>query len=62
MELATMAEFFQMGGYGGYVWPAYLVSVLVIGGLAVSIWRRGRSLRRQLKRFAEAKAPSDLYG
>jgi len=25
-----MAEFFAMGGYAGYVWPAYGVSILTL--------------------------------
>ena len=28
-----MSEFFQMGGYGGFVWPAYGVSAVILGGL-----------------------------
>jgi heme exporter protein CcmD len=43
-----MSGFFDMGGYGAYVWPAYLISALAIGGLAFFIWRRGRDLRRRL--------------
>ncbi|VAW04848.1 hypothetical protein MNBD_ALPHA05-383 [hydrothermal vent metagenome] len=46
-----MSEFLQMGGYAHFVWPAYIVSVLVIGGLSLAIWRRGRALQRQLSRF-----------
>ncbi len=48
-----MNEFLQMGGYGGYVWPAYIVSAVIIGGLSTSIWLRGRALRRRLSRFEE---------
>lgn len=44
-----MQEFLNMGGYGGYVWPAYLVSVAVLVTLSVAIWRRGRILSRRLK-------------
>ena len=36
-----MAEFFSMGGYGAYVWPCYLLSVLVIGAL---MWTRLKSI------------------
>ncbi|MEP7043789.1 MAG: heme exporter protein CcmD [Dokdonella sp.] len=37
-----MAEFFAMGGYGGYVWPAYAVFfiVLAIDALAPHAQRR----------------------
>lgn len=45
-----MREFLDMGGYGEFVWPAYLISAAVLIALAVSIWRRGRTLSRQLKK------------
>ena len=44
-----MIEFLNMGGYASYVWPAYAVSGLAIGGLVFAIWRRGRALQRRLK-------------
>lgn len=28
--METIMEFFSMGGYGGYVWPSYLVSAGVM--------------------------------
>jgi heme exporter protein D len=28
-----MAHYFSMGGYAAFVWPAYAVSLLGIGGL-----------------------------
>ncbi len=46
-----MNEFLQMGGYGHFVWPAYSVSAIVLGGLSLAIWRRGRALQQQLSRF-----------
>jgi len=43
-----MSEFFDMGGYGAFVWPAYVVSAFVLAALAYSIWRRGRHLKQKL--------------
>lgn len=45
-------EFFTMGGYAVYVWPAYAVAlvVFVVGG-----WQSRRGLRRALSR-AERRA------
>jgi len=43
-----MSAFFDMGGYGAYVWPAYAVSAGAILGLAFFIWRRGQRLRKEL--------------
>ncbi|MEM1192274.1 MAG: heme exporter protein CcmD [Pseudomonadota bacterium] len=40
-----MAEFFAMGGYGVYIWPCYLASAAVIGGLIYRQIGRLRSLR-----------------
>ncbi|QQP89373.1 heme exporter protein CcmD [Skermanella sp. TT6] len=38
-----MAEFFSMGGYAAYVWPAYgVAAVFLVGMLVVSL----RGLRR----------------
>jgi len=39
-----IAEFFAMGGYAAYVWPALLLTVAVMAGLA---WHASRSLRRE---------------
>jgi heme exporter protein D len=43
-----MAEFLAMGGYAAYVWPAFAVTVLVLGGLAWHAWATRRRLRRAL--------------
>lgn len=51
----AMSEFLEMGGYAGYVWPAYGVSAAAILGLAFFIWRRGRRLRKRLKEAEAAR-------
>ena len=33
--MASVDHFFAMGGYAIYVWPAYCLAVLVLGGLLV---------------------------
>jgi heme exporter protein D len=39
-----MAEFFAMGGYAGYVWPAFgITTIVLIGLLVISL----RALRRR---------------
>ena len=35
-----MAEFLNMGGYAQFVWPAYGISALVLGGLALHVIRK----------------------
>ncbi len=43
-----MGEFLQMGGYAAFVWPAYGISLAVLG--VVTVWTivAERKLRRQL--------------
>ena len=48
-----MSEFFAMGGYAAYVWPAYGATALILGGLGYAVWRRGQILK---KRLAEQEA------
>ncbi len=50
-----METFFHMGGYAAYVWPAYIVSALGLGGLAFHTWRRGWMLARRLKAIEAAR-------
>ncbi len=46
-----MTDWFAMGGYAAYVWPAYGVAAVVMGWLAVSSLMRYRSGRRELDRL-----------
>ncbi|HEX3894763.1 MAG TPA: heme exporter protein CcmD [Rudaea sp.] len=55
-----MSDFFGMGGYGAYVWPAYLVFfvVLLFDALSPFIQRRRamRELQSRLKREAAKRS------
>lgn len=52
--------FLAMGGYGGFVWPAFVLTALVMIWLWVTSLRRLRALERAL---AEAKiAPPGSRG
>jgi heme exporter protein D len=46
----TWSEFFNMGGYGFYVWGAYLMALLLIGGEVLLVVKRKKSLPRQIDR------------
>ncbi len=46
--MEQLQDFLAMGGYGGFVWPAFGASALVLGGLWVSSLRRLRGLERAL--------------
>lgn len=41
----------QMGGYAAFVWPAYAVALVVLGGAAAQSWRRYRASVRDLERL-----------
>ncbi len=53
--MEQLRDFFAMGGYGAFVWPAYGASALVLGWLWVSSLRRLRGLERALA--AQGLAP-----
>lgn len=44
-----MADFFAMGGYAAYVWPAYALAALVMVGILVASIRELRSREATLK-------------
>lgn len=52
-----MSDFFAMGGYAAYVWPAYGASVLVLAGMALYVWRRGRALKVRLLKLDASAEP-----
>ena len=61
-----VAEFFAMGGYAVYVWPALGLTAAVMIGLAWQSWRRLRreeavaaELEMSLKFNPAAASPSD---
>lgn len=47
MKWASLAEFAAMGGYGFYVWGAYLVTAAVIGMEILVLVARHRAARRE---------------
>jgi heme exporter protein D len=49
-----------MGGYAGFVWPAYAVALGVLGGIAVQSWRRYRASIRELDRLQRAVPESTI--
>jgi heme exporter protein D len=54
-EASEVSEFFAMGGYAAYVWPAFGFAALVLVGLLAQSWhaaRRREAEFEQLKRLA----------
>ena len=64
-----ISAFFAMGGHAGYVWPTYVLAVVVLAGVLIASIRSARrheralaaaqSLRpgRRRNRAAETRAP-----
>ncbi|MGH7095743.1 MAG: heme exporter protein CcmD [Stellaceae bacterium] len=48
--MAALDRYFAMGGYAVFVWPAYAIALVVIGGVVVLSWRRYRASLRELER------------
>lgn len=46
--MAEIYEFLAMGGHARFVWSAYAVALIAIGGLAVQSARSLRALRREV--------------
>ena len=57
MKVDAISQFFEMGGYGGYVWPAYAVAAIVLGLLFGLSLRAVRSNEAQLRTLQELHPP-----
>lgn len=44
-----MSDFLDMGGYGGFVWPSYLITLVILGGFTLSSWLGMRRQEAELK-------------
>ena len=51
--MSGLQHWAEMGGYATYVWPAYAVALVVLGGIAVQSWRRYRASVRELDRLQQ---------
>ncbi len=52
--MESIPEFFAMGGYAGYVWPAYGVALAVLLGLLVASLRTLRANQAALSALGPA--------
>ena len=43
-----MAEFFDMGGFGSYIWGSYGFAVICLGLLNYASWRKAKTTAEQL--------------
>ena len=52
-----MGGFLSMGGHGAYIWPAYGIAVLALGGLLLwSLWTRAKVQRELEARGLDRRA------
>ena len=51
-----MAEYFSMGGHGGFIWSAWGIAIAVLSVLVFASIRSMRARERELARM-EAEAP-----
>ncbi|HEX3535907.1 MAG TPA: heme exporter protein CcmD [Stellaceae bacterium] len=49
--MTALNQYLAMGGYAGFVWPAYAVATLAIGGISWQSWRRYRASAALLDRM-----------
>jgi heme exporter protein CcmD len=52
-----MAEFFDMGGFGSYIWSSYGFAVICLGWLNYASWRKAKTTAEQLAKL-QASTPA----
>jgi heme exporter protein D len=55
--MSAFADWLTMGGYAGYVWPAYALATAVLGGLSLYYWSRHRRSAADLDRLQGSIGP-----
>jgi heme exporter protein D len=53
-----LTEFFAMGGYAAYVWPAYGFAALVLIALLVQSWRAARRRAAEFEQVRRVARPA----
>ncbi|WP_203290981.1 heme exporter protein CcmD [Maricaulis parjimensis] len=51
-----MSEFWTMGGYAAFIWPAWGLSVLALSGLVIFALAERRAAVERLRRLEEDEA------
>ena len=49
--MSAIGAYLAMGGYAAFVWPAYGLAAVLLGGLTLHFWRRYRDSVRSLERL-----------
>ena len=43
----SWSEFFSMGGFGLYVWGSYGITLVLLAGEVLMLWKRKRNIARR---------------
>ncbi len=54
----SVSEFFAMGGYGGYVWVSFGVTLLLMLTEIIMVRARHRAVVKRLRRMIRARRQS----
>ncbi len=57
--MGSIRAYFEMGGYGVYVWPAFAVTAVVLVGLLLASLRSLRASEETLNKLARAAKRHD---
>ena len=44
-----MIDFFNMGGYGVFIWPSYAITFIALIWLFLASWQRAKTAARHLR-------------
>jgi heme exporter protein CcmD len=50
-----MTSFLYMGGYGGFIWPSYVITFIALIWLFLASWHRAKTAAQHLK---DAETPN----
>jgi len=53
--MERLMDFLSMGGYGGYIWPAYLIAAAVLIALLIASLRSVRGQEARLAALRQAR-------
>ena len=51
ISMSALEQWFAMGGYAAFVWPAYGLAAIVLGALSLCSWQRHRRSVAMLTRL-----------
>jgi heme exporter protein D len=54
--MQRMLDYLAMGGYAAFVWPAYVLAAVILGGLFWQSQQGHRRRQRELERLRQGRA------